>query len=266
MSERITSLRNDRIKGLIRLIEKSRKRRDSGLFVIEGVREFRLALEGGYIVDSVFVCPSLSGSGACGGLLRDIRPEICFEVSEAVFSRLAFREGSDGLIASAWMKSHSLNDLTLSGNPFIIVLESLEKPGNLGAILRTAAAAGVDAIIVCDPLTDVYNLNVIRSSVGCIFSVPLAVASSREAFAFLRRWDIRIFAAELNASSMYYDTDFTGPCAIVMGTEADGLSAFWLSVSDGRIKIPMCGKIDSLNVSVSTAVITYEAVRQRRRD
>jgi TrmH family RNA methyltransferase len=264
--EKITSLQNSRIKDIIRLIEKSRERRARGLFVIEGARELSLALRGGYVPDSVFVCPSLFNSTGYPEVLQGIRSDTCFEVSEAVFSRIACRENSDGLIVLAKPKSHALNDLKLPENPFIIVLESVEKPGNLGAILRTADAAAADALIVCDPLTDIYNPNVIRSSVGCIFTVPVAVSSSRETFDFLESRNIRTFAAELQASSLYYDADFTRPSAIVMGTEADGLSGFWLDNAGGRIKIPMHGKIDSLNVSVSTAIITYEAMRQRKKN
>ena len=160
-------------------------------------------------------------------------------------------------------KQHSLVDLSIKNNPFIIILEAVEKPGNLGAILRTADAAQVDAVIVCDPQTDVYNPNAIRSSVGCIFTVPVAVCSSTEALAWLKQQGITSYAAELQASEWYQDVNYTTPSAIVMGTEADGLTDFWLNNADKRIKIPMRGKIDSLNVSVSTAVITFEAMRQR---
>jgi len=161
-------------------------------------------------------------------------------------------------------KHFSLDTLQLPEKPFIIVLESVEKPGNLGAILRTADAAGVDAIIVCDPQTDFYNPNVIRSSIGCIFTKQVIACGSKEALQWMKQKDIRIFATDLAASEWYHETDFTQPSAIVMGTEADGLTNFWLRNADSRIKIPMRGYIDSLNVSVSTAVITFEAMRQRK--
>jgi TrmH family RNA methyltransferase len=186
-----------------------------------------------------------------------------FEVSLPVFQKMAYREHSDGILALVRTKSHTLGDLNLSNNPFVIVLEAVEKPGNLGAILRTADAAGADAVIICDPLTDVYNPNVIRSSVGCVFTVPLAVATGSDVFSFLKENEMQIFAAELQASRWYQDTDFTRPSAIIMGTEADGLTDFWIENADARIKIPMRGIIDSLNVSVSTAVLTFEAMRQR---
>jgi TrmH family RNA methyltransferase len=261
--EKIVSLQNSRIKNIQKLISKSKERKEQNLFVIEGARELSLAIAGAYALDSVFVCPDLFAKTDYPEVLSSFQSQTLFEVSEPVFRKLAYREGSDGILALAEPKPHTLDELDLPENPFVIVLESVEKPGNLGAILRTADAAGVDAVIVCDPLTDVYNPNAIRSSVGCIFTVPFAVATNQETFSFLKAEKIRTFAAELQASEWYHDTNFTLPSAIIMGTEADGLTDFWLKNADVRIKIPMRGKIDSLNVSVSTAVITFEAMRQR---
>ncbi|WP_029906478.1 RNA methyltransferase [Prevotella sp. 10(H)] len=260
--EKITSLQNTKIKNIVKL-SKSKERKEQGLFVIEGAREFSLALTAGYTIDSVYVCPELFAKTDYPEVLNTIPENKMFEVSEAVFEKIAYREGSDGLLTLAKSKSHTLNDLKLSENPFIIILEAVEKPGNLGAILRTADAAQVDAVIVCDPATDLYNPNAIRSSVGCLFTVQTAVSTSQEALDFLHEKGIKSFAAELQASQWYQDADFTVPSAVVMGTEADGLTDFWLNNADARIKIPMRGKIDSLNVSVSTAVITFEAMRQR---
>ncbi|GHT55070.1 rRNA methyltransferase [Bacteroidia bacterium] len=261
--EKIVSAQNSRIKNIQKLIAKSKERKTQGLFVIEGAREISLALAGSYEFHSVFYCPRLFAGTDYPEVLQTIHPEILYEVSEAVFGKMAYREGSDGILAVAKPKDHRLSSLYLPENPFVIILESVEKPGNLGAILRTADAAGVDALIVCDPLADVYNPNTIRSSVGCIFTAPVAISENVETLSFLKTKGIWTFAAELQASRWYQDTDFTGPTAIVMGTEADGLSPFWLENADARIKIPMRGKIDSLNVSVSTAVITFEAMRQR---
>jgi len=261
--EKITSVQNSRIKNIQKLSAKSKERKEQGLFVIEGARELSLALASLYDFDSVFYCPELFAETDYPEMLHTIPPRTLYEVSAAVFGKIAYREGSDGILAVAKPKDHSLSSLHLPENPFIIILESVEKPGNLGAILRTADAAGVDALIVCDSLTDVYNPNTIRSSVGCIFTVPVAVSENTEALSFLKNKNIRTFAAELQASRWYQDTDFTSSSAIIMGTEADGLSSFWLENADARIKIPMQGKIDSLNVSVSTAVITFEAMRQR---
>lgn len=260
--ERITSLQNPKIKNIVKL-GKAKERKAQNLFVLEGARELTLAQSANYEVDSVFICPELFGKTDYPDVLENISQHLIHEVSQQVFEKIAYREGSDGLIALMKPKSHTLQDLKLSENPFIIILEAVEKPGNLGAILRTADAAQVDAVIVCDPLTDIYNPNAIRSGVGCTFTVPTAICSSEEALSWLKQNKITSFAAELKASSWYQETDYTQPSAIVMGTEADGLTPFWLTNADHRIKIPMRGKIDSLNVSVSTAVITFEAMRQR---
>lgn len=260
--EQITSLQNNRIKNIVKL-SKAKERKAQNLFILEGARELTLALSAGYTVDSVFICPELFEKTDYPQVLNTIRENIQYEVSQQVFEKIAYREGSDGLITLARPKSHTLDDLKLNDNPFIIILEAVEKPGNLGAILRSADAARVDAVIICDPLTDIYNPNAIRSSVGCMFTVPTAICSSEEAKTWLKKNNIKSFAAELKASNWYHEEDYTQPSAIVMGTEADGLTSFWLDNADKRIKIPMRGKIDSLNVSVSTAVITFEAMRQR---
>ncbi|GAB6012303.1 TrmH family RNA methyltransferase [Viscerimonas tarda] len=260
--ETISSLQNPKIKNITKLA-KNKERKQQNLFIIEGGRELSLALVGDYSIQAVFICPELFASTDYPEVLDTLPDSIKQEVSESVFQKIAYREGSDGLLALARPKNHSLSDLHLSDNPFIIVLEAVEKPGNLGAILRTADAAAADAVIICDPLADLYNPNTIRSSVGCLFTVQTAVCPSEEALRWLRANNIRSFAAELQASSWYQDTDFKQPAAIVMGTEADGLTAFWLENADTRIKIPMRGRIDSLNVSVSTAILTFEAMRQR---
>ncbi|MBB4036287.1 TrmH family RNA methyltransferase [Dysgonomonas hofstadii] len=260
--EKISSLQNPRIKNITKLA-KNKERREQGLFIIEGARELSLALMADYEIDSVFICPGLFAKTDYPDVLETIPENKIYEVTEVVFDKIAYREGSDGLLTLAKPKDHTLNNLKLSDNPFIIILEAVEKPGNLGAILRTADAARADAVIICDPATDLYNPNAVRSSVGCLFTVQTAVCSSQEALDFLHGKNIKSFAAELQASQWYQDTNFTTPSAIVMGTEADGLTNFWLDNADVRIKIPMRGKIDSLNVSVSTAVITFEAMRQR---
>lgn len=261
--EKITSLQNNRIKNIIKLRSKARGRKEQNLFLIEGAREISLAMAGGYAFDSLYICPSLNHSSSLDLHDLSLPAHAIFEVSETVFEKIAYRESSDGLLAVAKPKSHRLEDLKLKANPFIIVLEAVEKPGNLGAILRTADAAQADAIIVCDPASDLYNPNVVRSSIGCLFTVPVAISSNQEALDFLHQKEIKSFAAELTAAQWYQDTDFRLSSAIIMGTEADGLTSFWLNNADARIKIPMRGAIDSLNVSVSTAVLTFEAMRQR---
>ena len=261
--ERIISLQNPKIKNINKLISKARERKEQGLFVIEGAHEITLAIEGKYALNSVFVCPELFAKTDYPNVLESISPHIFVEVSLEVFEKIAYRENSDGLLALAESKPCRLENLSLPENPFIIILEAVEKPGNLGAILRTADAAASSAVIVCDPHTDIYNPNVVRSSVGCLFTVQTAICSNQEALDFLKAKNIRLYAAALNAAEFYQNIDFQSASAIVMGTEADGLSDFWLQHADAGIKIPMRGKIDSLNVSVSTAILTFEAMRQR---
>lgn len=260
--EKITSLQNPKIKNIVKLA-KAKERKSQNLFILEGARELSLALTSSYTIDSVYYCDEIFEKSDYPEVLESISDDFKYEVSKQVFEKIAYRDGSDGLIALIKPKSHTLADIKLSENPFIIVLEAVEKPGNLGAILRTADAAQVDAVIVCDPLTDVYNPNAIRSGIGCVFSVQTAICTSQEALDWLRMNKIKIYAAELRTSDWYQDVDYREASAIIMGTEADGLTKFWLDEADHRIKIPMRGKIDSLNVSVSTAVITFEAIRQR---
>jgi TrmH family RNA methyltransferase len=255
--ETITSLQNSKVKNVVLLREKSRERNRQMLFPVEGRREINMAVSSGYVIDSLFVCPEICD--ASGFTARYV-----YEVNRKVFEKIAYREESDGFLAVMKMKSNSLDDINNSGAPFIIVLESVEKPGNLGAILRTADAANVDAVIVCDPKSDFFNPNVIRSSLGCVFTVKTVTSSSENACEWLKKNNITIYAAELESSQWYYDEDYTRSTAIVMGAESTGLSDFWLDNANKRIKIPMKGKVDSLNVSVSTAIITFEAMRQRK--
>jgi len=187
-----------------------------------------------------------------------------FEVSKEVYEKMAYRGGTEGVMAEVRTRPLALSDLTLPERPLVVVLERVEKPGNLGAILRSADAAGVSAVIVCDPLTDLYNPNLIRSSVGAIFSVPCVVCSSEACIRFLKAKGIQILTAQLQDSSLYYDIDMRRPTAVVMGTEATGLTDQWRQAADAHIRIPMLGRIDSLNVSVSAAILMYEAVRQRQ--
>ena len=259
---RISSLQNATVKNIIKL-SKARERRAQNLFVIEGARELSLALDSNYSIQDVYVCNEIFVNTLYPDVLRLVDDHKITEITSQVFEKLAYRKSSDGLIALAQPKEHTLEDIHLSDNPFIIILESVEKPGNLGAILRTADAAAVDAIIVCDPQTDIYNPNVVRSSVGGVFTVQTAVCSSEEAISWLNRHSINFYATELDAAVWYQDMDYSKPSAIVMGTEADGLTENWLNNATQRVKIPMRGKLDSLNVSVSTAVLTFEAMRQR---
>ena len=215
--------------------------------------------------------PSLFGSQS--RLSRTANPETTpeagtavFEVSAAVYEKIAYRGGTEGVMAIVETPELGLERLNLPEKPLVVVLEAVEKPGNLGAVLRSADAAGADAVIVCDPLADVFNPNVIRASTGAVFSVPVAVASSEEAIDFLKKNNIRILTAQLQDSVLYYDSDMKKGTAIVMGTEDKGLSELWREAADEHIRIPMLGVADSLNVSVSAAILLFEAVRQRRGD
>ena len=187
-----------------------------------------------------------------------------FEVSREVYAKIAMREGTEGVIAEVRTPERKLEDIALPERPLVVVLESVEKPGNLGAVLRSADAAGADAVLICDPLTDLWNPNLIRASIGAVFTVPCVACSSADAIAFLKERDIRILTAQLQDSSLYYDCDMTGGTAIVMGTEATGLTPVWREAADAHIRIPMLGRLDSLNVSVSAAILLFEAVRQRQ--
>lgn len=256
----LTSIKNPRLKA-IQDLEKPRNRRSSGLFLIEGLKEIGHAAVAGYEFKTVVYCKDLIPKSFDINFFKQAAETI--EVSEEVFSKLVIREGSGGILVVAKMKSHSLSDIQLKTNPLVLVLEAVEKPGNLGAVLRTADGGGVDAVIVCDPQTDPYNQNVVRSSLGCIFTVPLALATSQEAMSWLRSNKVRVVATHLEASNPYYLEDFTTGTALILGTEATGLTDFWWKDADSRIIIPMHGRNDSLNVSNAAAVVVYEAVRQR---
>lgn len=259
----ITSLQNPVIKNLVLLSEKSRERKKQDLFIIEGIREFNLAASAGFSIDSVFFCPELFPSDEMKKITAVHSFQCVYEISLQIYNRVAYRNDAEGLLALARPKHIELDDLSLSDIPLILVLESVEKPGNLGAVLRTADAARLDAVIICDPLTDIYNPNTVRSSIGCIFTVPVVVSSGAETLLWLRSKGITTFAAALETDNYYHLADFREPSAFIMGTESTGLSEHWLRNSDQVIKIPMNGKIDSMNVSVSAAILVFEARRQR---
>ncbi|MGN0201022.1 MAG: TrmH family RNA methyltransferase [Candidatus Cryptobacteroides sp.] len=256
MTEVLSSTSNPKFKRLVALQQKSSERRESALFVVEGLREIGHCVASGYEPDHIFFCPQI---------VDEEKLPRCrhFALSPELYAKAAYREGTEGAIGVFKAREHGLDSLTLGANPLIAVLESVEKPGNLGAVLRTCDAAGADALIICDPRTDLYNPNLIRASIGAVFTVPCAVCSTPEAIAFLKGAGVRILTAQLQDSSLYYDTPMQGASAIVMGTEATGLSREWREAADAHIRIPMLGKLDSLNVSVSAAILLYEAVRQR---
>lgn len=260
----ITSAQNPKVKQLVALQQKSAERRKAGLFVVEGARELLHCLHAGYEVDTMFYCPEIlaayEGAAEITAMAKQVRS---YEVSAHIYNKVAYRGSTEGVIAEMKARTLSLADLRLPENPLIVILESVEKPGNLGAVLRSADAAAADAVIVCDPLTDLFNPNLIRSSIGAVFTVPTVACHSEECVAFLKQRGIRILTAQLQDSHLYYDTDMRQPTAIVMGTEATGLTDVWREAADAHIRIPMKGRLDSLNVSVSAAILLYEAVRQR---
>ncbi|MCI0750743.1 MAG: RNA methyltransferase [Flammeovirgaceae bacterium] len=260
MHFKITSTQNPKVKSLLAL-EKPRERRRQQLFIIEGIREIQWAIEAGYKIGNIFFCDDMVDPDELDPAFK--KDKLLVPVSKEVFDKIAVRENSGGIIAVAEMKPHALDQIKLSKNPLLLILESVEKPGNLGAILRTADAAGVDAVIICDPQTDFYNPNVIRSSVGCIFTKQVASATSEETIQWLRKNKIRIYCTYLPASKPYHKIDYLNPSAIVMGTEATGLTSIWTENADANIVIPMRGKIDSMNVSTAAAVVIFEANRQR---
>jgi TrmH family RNA methyltransferase len=260
MHFRITSTQNPKIKSLLSL-EKPRERRKQGLFVIEGKKEIRMALDAGYKIGNLFFCDEIITPDELQTLGTD--DKLIIPVSSEVFDKIAVRENSGGVLAVAEQKLHGIEKIKLSSNPLVLILESVEKPGNLGAILRTADAAGVDAVIICDSQTDFYNPNVIRSSIGCVFSTQIASATSEETIQWLLANKISIYNTYLQASKPYHMVDYRKPSAIVMGTEATGLSDLWVKGVHTNIIIPMQGKIDSMNVSTAAAVVVFEAKRQR---
>jgi TrmH family RNA methyltransferase len=256
----LSSTSNPKIKFLLSL-DKPRERRLQQLFIIEGRKEIMMALKAGYKIGNLFYCiDQLREEDLEPELVKD---KLVIPVTQEVFNKVAVRENSGGVIAVAEMKTHNLADVKTAGTPLYLVLESVEKPGNLGAILRTADAAGVNAVIICDAQTDIYNPNVIRSSIGCVFTQTVAVASSTDTIAWLQKHGFAIWCTYLPASKPYFEVNFRIPGAIVMGTEATGLSQEWIKVASSNIIIPMLGEADSMNVSTSAAVVVFEARRQR---
>jgi RNA methyltransferase, TrmH family len=262
--EIITSLQNPRLKRLVRLRDR-RARDEEKAFLVEGYREVRRALEKKVSMDELYYCPDwflgenepalLEQAAAAGAKL--------FELSKEAFAKVAYRERPDGILAVAPQWKRTLESLELPAEPFLLIVEAIEKPGNLGTILRSADAAGCDAVIVCDPVTDLFNPNVVRASTGVLFSVPCAVEEGGAVLAWLRKRGIRSVATTPAAAELYSEADLKGPLAVVMGSEQYGLSEFWLKNADQSVRIPMAGQADSLNVAMAALITLFEAVRQR---
>jgi RNA methyltransferase, TrmH family len=253
----ITSLQNPRVKHIVKLRDEKRQRREDGLMLVEGYDEIQLALAAGHRPQTLISAPELASRQ-----IDSVKTE-SITVNRAVFEKISYRENPDGWLAIFPIPQTKLDDLKLRQSPLVIVAESIEKPGNLGAILRTADAAHVDGLLVCDPRVDVWNPNVVRASRGALFSVPVVECDNASALELLKARKIRIIAATPSADDIYFDVELRGPVAIAVGTEDEGLTDFWMSNAEVKVKIPMMGKVNSLNVSVSTGLILYEAVRQR---
>lgn len=258
--KKIESIQNQLIKSLLQLQEKSKARKQSGTFLIEGKRELELAVNGNYEIETILFCHDFLDKSFN---LSIFQSKEIIEISKEVYQKLAYRDTTEGVLAVAKTKSLQLADLKLPDNPLVVVLESLEKPGNIGAILRTCDAAKVDAVLIANPKTDLYNPNLVRSSVGCLFTNQIAVGENQEIIDFLTAKNIAIYSATLQNSNVYYKENYTQGTAIVVGTEATGLTEIWRKNAKQNIVIPMLGAIDSMNVSVSAAILIYEAKRQR---
>ncbi|ARV14319.1 TrmH family RNA methyltransferase [Polaribacter sp. SA4-12] len=259
----ITSIQNSYVKNLLKLQEKARERKKQGLFIIEGKREISLAISSKYEFDTILFYPDLISEDEVLHLFNANVNRI--EISKEVYYKLAYRGSTEGIIAITKAKEFSLEDIQFkSKEPLILVAEGVEKPGNIGALLRTADAANVDAVFIANPKSDLYNSNIIRSSVGCVFTNQIATGTSEEIIAFLQKKNIKIYAATLQNSNEYHQENYTEGSAIVVGTEATGLTEVWREAATQNVNIPMQGQIDSMNVSVSAAIILFEAKRQRK--
>jgi TrmH family RNA methyltransferase len=245
----------------VQLQEKAKARRQSGTFLIEGKREIELAIKGKYEIETLLFLPELISNDYLSKLSKNQIDLI--EINKEVYQKLAYRDTTEGILAIAKTKSLALSNLKLPENPLILVMESIEKPGNIGAMLRTCDASKIDAVILANSKTDLYNPNIVRSSVGCLFTNQIATATTEETIAFLKEKNIAIFGATLQNSNSYHTQDYTIPTALVVGTEATGLTQPWRDNATQNIIIPMQGEIDSMNVSVAAAILLFEAKRQR---
>ncbi len=264
MYEKITSLQNTKVKLVVSLRDR-KDREEKDLFLIEGYREIKRAVDSGRKVDFIFICPEFFLGENEEALLKKAKAPI-FECSKQVFEKISYRDRPDGLLAISPRMHLTLADLDqkIRSVPFLLVAESIEKPGNLGTILRSSDAAGVDGVIVCDPTTDIHNPNVVRSSIGTLFTVPVLEAKGKETIAYLRERKISLVAATPHAKPEFTEVDLTVPLAIVVGTEQYGLTDEWMREADIQVRIPMCGVADSLNVASATTLLLYEVLRQRR--
>lgn len=262
MTEFISSKQNPKIKQIIQL-QKSSERRELGLFLLEGIKETEKAVAAGYTFEQVYFCEDIISEDKLRKLVGSRFINNLYKVDKQVFEKIAYRESTGGILSVVQSREHRFEDLNLTKNPLILVIEGVEKPGNIGAIYRTADAAGVDAILICDPKVDFYNPNAIRASIGCIFQIPTVISDTPTAIDWINEHKISIYPTYLKAAVPYTNIDFKQASAIVMGTEATGITDEWIKHATQNIIIPMKGSADSLNVSTSAAIVTFEAARQR---
>ena len=248
------------VKSIVELKFKAAKRKEQGLCIIEGQKELEIAIASGLVIEKLLLEKNLELSNPS---LRDTALEV-FECSSEVMEKIAIRDVKSSIIAVARASYLQLSDVKLSENPFVLILENIEKPGNLGSLFRTADAANVDVILCTDMKTDIYNHNVVRNSLGCVFSKQIVSCTNQEALDFCTKNNIEIYTTYLHTDKFYYQEDFNSPTALLFGTESTGVSDFWISNTKHKIKIPMLGKIDSMNVANSASILLYEVVRQRR--
>lgn len=261
----IQSRQNDQVKNLVKLRERKHRDRQER-FLVEGLRELGHAIGSGYDIQTIYFCPECFPSDAHETFIDDIRRKggtPLVRMSEDAFTKAAYREGPDGIIAIANQQSHSINELDLPSAPLLLVLEGIEKPGNLGAILRSADGAGADAVILVDCVLDLYNPNAIRSSQGLVFALPIVCTEQAYLAEWLTKHQIQSVATTPDTENLHWDVDYKKPTALFFGSESDGLTDFWLGEANDRIRIPMAGRADSLNVAAAAAVCLYEAKRQR---
>ena len=244
----------------MQLQEKAKARKQSGTFLMEGKREIAIAIKGGYEIETLLFYPEICSENDARQLSDNAE---LVEINKEVYQKLAYRDTTEGILAVAKTKSMQLSDLKLSDNPLILIAEAPEKPGNIGALLRTADAANLDAVIVANPKSDLYSPNIVRSSVGCLFTNQIATGTTTEIITFLKEKKINFYCATLQNSTSYHTQDYTTPTALVVGTEATGLTNEWREAATQNIIIPMQGEIDSMNVSVAAAILIFEAKRQR---
>ena len=262
MIKKISSTANPEIKEYIKILRKSNARKQSGYFLVEGVKEIDIAIRNNYFIKKIIYNPVLINFDKVKKYVKG-KTE-CIETTNNVYKKISYRSGTEGLIALVEKKNHNIDTLKIKNrSPLILILDGIEKPGNIGALLRTSDAANIDAVFIINQKTDLYNANIIRSSIGCLFSNNIILTTAEKTIEYLKENNIKIFSSFLKASINYQEINYNEGCAIVLGSEDKGISKKWLDKSDELIYIPMQGHIDSLNVSNSGAIIIYEAKRQR---